>query len=84
MRITGLAALALAIAAPALAQTSPSGGIGSLPPASQTPAPDQAQSPAPGQPAPRTNPDDRNRPMPALSSTSTNKYAPAFEPVVRP
>ena len=32
MKITGLAALALAIAAPALAQTSPSGGIGSLTP----------------------------------------------------
>jgi hypothetical protein len=52
MKITGLAALALAIAAPALAQTSPSGGIGALPPpASQTPVPDQAQSPAPVQPA---------------------------------
>ena len=39
MKIIGLAALALAIAAPALAQTSPNGGIGSLtPPAPQPPA----------------------------------------------
>jgi hypothetical protein len=67
MKITGLAAvLALAIAAPALAQTSPSGGIGSLPPpASQPPAPDQAQGPATSRPAPATSPDDRSRPPPA-------------------
>jgi hypothetical protein len=70
MKFTGLAALAFAIAAPALAQTSPSGGIGAPPPASQTPAPDRAQSPAPAQPALRANPDDRNRPMPPPSSTS--------------
>ena len=72
MKIPGLAALALAIAAPALAQTSPSGGIGSLtPPPSQTPAPDQAQGPATGRPAPTSNPDDRGRPVQAPSSTST-------------
>jgi len=68
MKITGLAALALAIAAPALAQTSPSGGIGSLtPPATQTPMPDQAQ----GQPAPATSPDDRGRPVQAPASTNS-------------
>jgi hypothetical protein len=73
MKITGLAAvLALAIAAPALAQTSPSGGIGSLPPpASQTPAPEQAQGPAPGQPAPTTSPDDRGRSTSVPSSTGS-------------
>jgi hypothetical protein len=71
MKITGLAALALAIAAPALAQTSPSGGIGSLtPPATQTPAPDQAQGPA-SQPAPANSPDDRGRPVQAPASTSS-------------
>jgi hypothetical protein len=70
-KITGLAALALAIAAPVLAQTSPSGGIGSLtPPATQTPAPDQAQGPPTGQPAPANSPDDRGRPVPAPSNTS--------------
>lgn len=72
MKITGLAALVLAIAAPALAQTSPSGGIGSLPPpASQTPTPDQAQGPATSQPAPATSPDDRSRPTSVPSSTSS-------------
>ena len=70
MKITGLAALALAIAAPALAQTSPNGGIGSLtPPATQTPTPDQAQGPATSQPAPATSPDDRSRPTSVPSST---------------
>ncbi len=73
MKIIGLAAvIAFAIAVPALAQTSPSGGIGTLPPpASQTPTPDQAQGPAPGRPAPTTSPDDRSRPSSAPSSTST-------------
>jgi hypothetical protein len=73
MKIAGLAAvLAFAIAVPALAQTSPNGGIGSLPPpASQTPAPDQAQGPAPSRPAPATSPDDRSRPTSGPSSTST-------------
>lgn len=73
MKITGLAAvLALAIAAPALAQTSPNGGIGSLtPPASQTPAPDQTQGPATSRPAPATSPDDRSRPTSGPSSTTT-------------
>jgi hypothetical protein len=72
IKVMGLAALALAIAAPALAQTSPSGGIGSLtPPAPQTPAPDQAQGPATGQPAPTSSPDDRGRPVQAPSSTSS-------------
>ena len=72
MKITGLAALALAIAAPAVAQTSPSGGIGSLtPPATQTPAPDQAQGPAIVQPAPASRPDDRGRPVQAPSNTSS-------------
>jgi hypothetical protein len=71
MKITGLAALALAIAAPAFAQTSPSGGIGSLtPPATQTPAPDQAQGPATANPAPATRPDDRSRPVQPPSNTS--------------
>jgi hypothetical protein len=68
MKVAGLASLAPAIAAPALAQTGPSGGIGSLPP-SQAPTTDQAQSPAPSQSAPGTNPDDRNRPTPAPSGT---------------
>ena len=72
MKIPGLAALALAIAAPALAQTSPSGGIGSLtPPATQAPAPDQAQGPATGQPAPASCPDDRGRPVQVPSNTSS-------------
>ena len=72
MKITGLAALTLAIAAPALAQTSPSGGIGSLtPPPTQAPAPDQAQGPATGQPAPANSPDDRGRPVQAPASTSS-------------
>lgn len=61
MKITGLAALALAVAVPALAQTSPSGGIGSL-----TPQPLQA-------PAPATGPDDRNRPVQAPSNTSSQQ-----------
>ena len=70
MKISALAALAVAVAAPALAQTSPSGGIGSLtPPPSQAPAPDQAQGSPAGQPAP-TNPDDRNRPVQAPSPRS--------------
>ena len=43
MKIIVLAALALSIAAPALAQTSPNGGIGSLTP--PAPTPDQAQGP---------------------------------------
>jgi hypothetical protein len=74
MKISALVALALAVAAPALAQTSPSGGIGSLtPPPSQTPAPDQAQGPPPGQPPPATSPDDRNRPVQAPSSTSSQQ-----------
>ena len=74
MKVAGLAALGLAIAAPALAQTSPSGGIGSLtPPPSQTPAPDQAQGPPPGQPPPATSPDDRNRPVQAPSTTSSQQ-----------
>ena len=74
MKISALVALALAVAAPALAQTSPSGGIGSLtPPPSQTPAPDQAQGRPPGQPAPTTSPDDRNRPVQAPSSTSSQQ-----------
>ena len=76
MKISALAALTLvlAVAAPALAQTSPSGGIGSLtPPPSQTPAPDQAQGPPPGQPPPATSPDDRNRPVQAPSSTSSQQ-----------
>jgi hypothetical protein len=68
-KVMGLAALALAIAAPAMAQTSPSGSIGSLtPPAPQTPATDQAQGPATGQPAPASSPDDRGRPVQAPSS----------------
>jgi hypothetical protein len=68
-KIMGLAALALAIAAPAMAQTSPSGSIGSLtPPAPQAPATDQAQGPATGQPAPASSPDDRGRPVQAPSS----------------
>ena len=72
IKIMGLAAFALAIAAPALAQTSPSGGIGSLtPPTPQTPAPDQAQGPATGQPAPASSPDDRGRPVQAPASTSS-------------
>ena len=71
MKIPGLAALGLAIAAPALAQTSPSGGIGSLtPPATQTPAPDQAQGPATVQPAPASRPNDRSRPVQPPSNTS--------------
>lgn len=74
MKITGLAALALAVAAPALAQTSPSGGIGSLAPQPlQAPAPDQAQGPPTGQPAPATGPDDRNRPVQAPSNTSSQQ-----------
>jgi hypothetical protein len=74
MKFAVLTALAVAAPAlvPALAQTSPSGGIGSLtPPASQTTRPDQAQGPATGQPAPATNPDDRGRPVQAPSSTSS-------------
>ena len=78
MKIAGLAAapmlfLAFAIAAPALAQTSPSGGIGSLtPPPPQTP--DQAHSPpAAGPPTTTTSPDDRNRPVQAPSSTSSQQ-----------
>jgi hypothetical protein len=74
MKISALAALALVGAAPALAQTSPSGGIGSLtPPPSQTPAPDQAQGPPPGQPTPATSPDDRNRPVQAPSTNSSQQ-----------
>ena len=78
MKTSALAALtltvALAVTAPALAQTSPSGGIGSLtPPPSQTPAPDQAQGPPPGQPPPATSPDDRNRPVQAPPSTSSQQ-----------
>ena len=78
MKISALVALALACVAPALtpalAQTSPNGGIGSLtPPPSQTPAPDQAQGRPPGQPAPTTSPDDRNRPVQAPSSTSSQQ-----------
>jgi hypothetical protein len=74
MKISALVALALAVAAPAVAQTSPSGGIGSLtPPPSQTPASDQAQGPPPGQPTPATSPDDRNRPVQAPSSTSSQQ-----------
>ena len=62
MKISALVALALAIAVPALAQTSPNGGIGSLtPPPTQTPAPDQAQGPPAGQPAPAPKPDDRSQ-----------------------
>lgn len=67
MKLTALAALAFAIATPALAQTSPNGGIGSLTP--PTPAPDQAQGPASAQPAPDTKPDDRNRPVQEPSKT---------------
>jgi hypothetical protein len=70
MKIMGLAALALAFAAPALAQTSPSGGIGSLSPSpSQTS--DQAQGAPTGQPAPASIPDDRSRPVQAPSSSSS-------------
>ena len=73
MKISALAALGLAVTAPALAQTSPSGGIGSLtPPPSQTPAPDQAQGAPTGQPAP-ANPGDRTRPVQAPSSTSSQQ-----------
>ncbi len=72
MKIAALAALALAVAGPAVAQTSPSGSIGTLtPPPSQTPAPDQAQGPPAGQPAPK--PDDRGRPVQAPSSTSSQQ-----------
>ena len=77
MKISALIALALACAAPALepalAQTSPSGGIGSLtPPPSQTP--DQAQgAPAGGQPTPATNPDERSRPVQAPPSTGSQR-----------
>ena len=72
MKIAGLAALALAVTAPALAQTSPNGGIGSLtPPPSQTP--DQAQGAPAGQPAPATKPDDRSRPAQTPSSTSSQQ-----------
>jgi hypothetical protein len=52
MKIAALAVLALAVATPALAQTSPSGGIGNLPPPpppSTTPSPDQAQTPPSGE-----------------------------------
>ena len=57
---TFLVALTLAIGNTAvLAQTSPSGGIGTLPPASESPTPDQAQGP------PSPSPDDRNRPTPS-------------------
>ena len=74
MKISALLALALAIATPALAQTSPSGGIGSLtPPPSQTPAPDQAQGLPPGQQPPATSPDDRNRPVQAPSTNSSQQ-----------
>ena len=70
MKTSALAALALVVAAPAVAQTSPSGSIGTLtPPPSQTPASDQAERPAAG-PPPATKPDDRNRPVQAPSSTS--------------
>ena len=64
---TCLVALCLALGTlPALAQTSPNGGIGSLtPPPSQAP-PDQGR-PA-GQPAP--TPDDRNRPVQAPGTGS--------------
>jgi hypothetical protein len=69
-KITGLAALALAVAAPAVAQTSPSGGIGSLtPPPSQTS--DQAQGAPAGQPAPATSPDERSRPVRSPSTSSS-------------
>jgi hypothetical protein len=72
MKIAGLAALALAFAAPALAQTSPSGGIGSLtPPPSQTS--DQTPGAPTGRPAPATNPDDRSRPVQAPSSSSSQQ-----------
>jgi hypothetical protein len=77
MTIAGLAAspilfLAFAVATPALAQTSPSGGIGTLPPPpSQTP--DQAQGPPAGQPAPAASPDDRGRPVQAPSSTGSQR-----------
>jgi hypothetical protein len=66
---TCLVALCLALGTlPALAQTSPNGGIGSLtPPPSQAP-PDQAQGRPAGQPAP--TPDDRNRPVQAPSTGS--------------
>jgi hypothetical protein len=47
---TGIVVLCLAIAGtPAAAQTSPSGGIGNLPPASTTQASDQAQNPPGGE-----------------------------------
>jgi hypothetical protein len=73
MKIAGLAALALAVTAPALAQTSPNGGIGSLtPPPSQ--APGQAQgAPAGGQPTPATSPDGRSQPVQAPPSTSSQQ-----------
>ncbi len=78
MKIAGLVAapvlfLAFAIAAPSLAQTSPSGGIGSLtPPPPQTP--DQAHGPpAAGHPTPATRSDDRSRPVQAPSSTSSQQ-----------
>ena len=74
MKIGGLTALALAIAAAASAQTSPSGGIGPLtPPPSQVPAPDQAQGQRADKPAAATSPDDRNRPMQAPSSNSSQQ-----------
>lgn len=80
MKMSALAAipvlfLAFALATPALAQTSPSGGIGSLtPPPSQTPAPDQAQPPPAGSgPTPAIGADDRRRPLQAPSSTSSQQ-----------
>jgi hypothetical protein len=65
---TFLVTLLFAIASTAvLAQTSPSGGIGTLPPASESPVPDQAQEPA------STGPGDRGRSMPSPPSAGTQQ-----------
>lgn len=77
MKIAGLAAapmlfLALAAATPALAQTSPNGGIGP-PTRPPLPTPDQAQGTPAGQPAPATKPDDRSRPVQTPSSSSSQQ-----------